>query len=274
MTSLIQTVLSFCILSLLLSVSMSGQSTIVISFDDPSMVPTSCDVIFTEEGVPMQLVDINPGVCFFNYDDLGGNLDLFPAKLSVDLSGLGQIERVEVDIANLCGQGCTGIELLNNGVVILSDDGTGGAPITLVLDNSNLAAVDELTLFSFEDRFLEIRLTVIDSDPCAGSGDADNDTVCDALDVCPGFDDRIDRDGNGIPDYCDVCEFNRTMMEPHMSGDNLLYGAILDISSAQVIESGAIVTFDAGQSIQLFGGFEVELGAVFTGVIGGCVPPF
>lgn len=34
--------------------------------------------------------------------------------------------------------------------------------------------------------------------------DSDGDGVCDADDVCPGGDDTIDTDGNGIPDDCDT----------------------------------------------------------------------
>lgn len=33
--------------------------------------------------------------------------------------------------------------------------------------------------------------------------DEDGDGVCDADDVCPGFDDTVDSDGDGIPDGCD-----------------------------------------------------------------------
>ena len=36
-------------------------------------------------------------------------------------------------------------------------------------------------------------------------GDADNDGVCDFDDICPGFDDTADRDGDGNPDDCDPC---------------------------------------------------------------------
>ncbi len=40
---------------------------------------------------------------------------------------------------------------------------------------------------------------------CAGTfADDDNDGVCNADDQCPGFDDNIDLNGNGIPDDCDV----------------------------------------------------------------------
>lgn len=35
--------------------------------------------------------------------------------------------------------------------------------------------------------------------------DSDNDGICDAFDICPGFDDEIDSDGDGVPDGCDEC---------------------------------------------------------------------
>ncbi len=38
--------------------------------------------------------------------------------------------------------------------------------------------------------------------------DADNDTVCDADDICPGGDDTVDTDGDGTPDFCDTCDGN------------------------------------------------------------------
>ncbi len=41
-------------------------------------------------------------------------------------------------------------------------------------------------------------------DVCAGL-DADLDDVCDP-DLCPGGDDRLDGDGDGVPDACDSCE--------------------------------------------------------------------
>lgn len=41
---------------------------------------------------------------------------------------------------------------------------------------------------------------------CAGTyQDSDGDGVCDALDVCRGFDDNVDINGDGIPDGC-ACE--------------------------------------------------------------------
>lgn len=44
---------------------------------------------------------------------------------------------------------------------------------------------------------------------CTGTfQDSDNDTICDANDVCPSGDDRIDSDNDNIPDACDNCDGN------------------------------------------------------------------
>jgi PKD repeat protein len=45
--------------------------------------------------------------------------------------------------------------------------------------------------------------------------DSDNDGVCDAHDLCPGFDDRKDSDGDGIPDGCDKCESKTAVLTPN-----------------------------------------------------------
>ena len=40
-------------------------------------------------------------------------------------------------------------------------------------------------------------------DGCDGLTDSDGDGVADSADVCPGHDDNVDTDGDGIPDGCD-----------------------------------------------------------------------
>ncbi len=61
--------------------------------------------------------------------------------------------------------------------------------------------------------------------------DSDGDTVCDADDACPGFDDRDDADADGIPDACDgpppECE-TREGCPDDIVGD---WGACGDFSS-------------------------------------------
>jgi len=102
--------------------------------------------------------------------------------------------------------------------------------------------------------------------------DADNDSICDALDTCSGFDDLIDRDENGIADYCDVCEIDRIIYQNHLSGESLIYEVLNTIQSNKTIHSGAIVHFDAGQRISLSQGFIIEAGADVTLTTEGCNP--
>jgi PKD repeat protein len=45
--------------------------------------------------------------------------------------------------------------------------------------------------------------------------DSDNDGVCDTHDLCPGFDDRKDSDGDGVPDGCDNCESKTAVLTPN-----------------------------------------------------------
>ncbi|HRX83896.1 MAG TPA: sialidase family protein [Phycisphaerae bacterium] len=46
--------------------------------------------------------------------------------------------------------------------------------------------------------------------PCdAQGGDSDHDGVCDTVDACSGFDDRLDADADGVPDDCEAdCDTN------------------------------------------------------------------
>lgn len=43
-------------------------------------------------------------------------------------------------------------------------------------------------------------ITTVDAACQCAISDPDNDGICDGLDVCPGEDDKIDTDNNGIPD--------------------------------------------------------------------------
>ena len=55
----------------------------------------------------------------------------------------------------------------------------------------------------------DINVTFVSSTGgCALTGDADNDGVCDPEDICNGFSDALDADGDGMPDGCDPCPFD------------------------------------------------------------------
>ena len=70
------------------------------------------------------------------------------------------------------------------------------------------------SVYSTVNKNLERVRSLIDSsncfegiEPCIDQGlmDSDGDGVCDDEDICPGFDDNIDADNDGVPDGCDDC---------------------------------------------------------------------
>ncbi len=73
---------------------------------------------------------------------------------------------------------------------------------------------------------------VCDSDdPCPDDllDDSDGDTVCDSDDLCPGGDDRVDADGDGTPDHCEVCRASGGWTQPDTDGDGLPDDCLLSI---------------------------------------------
>jgi len=57
--------------------------------------------------------------------------------------------------------------------------------------------------------------------------DSDGDGVCDADDICPGFDDLLDSDGDTIPDGCDTCD-NNLIGTPCDDGDACTINDVYD----------------------------------------------
>ena len=98
--------------------------------------------------------------------------------------------------------------------------------------------------------------------------DTDNDGVSDSIDQCPGFNDTIDSDGDGIPDGCDICLTN----VPDLAGRNITNGvqAMGYIKTNGLVQNGFDIRYAAGNYVELYPGFEVELGGVFEGLIEDC----
>ena len=76
----------------------------------------SCNDIWIEEGINLSLEsttteDCSTGSCFFEIETT--YLWLFPSRLSIDLSSVQNIERLEIDIIDACGPDCTLAFLVN-----------------------------------------------------------------------------------------------------------------------------------------------------------------
>ena len=105
---------------------------------------------------------------------------------------------------------------------------------------------------------------------CSGgvNQDSDADGVCDADDMCPGSDDTIDINNNGIPDGCDGCDNYITEMNfPNIVSDAM---ANINIMTNGKVSAGVAIEYHAGSDIDLMPGFEVELGSVYHAYIEPC----
>ena len=123
----------------------------------------SCNDIWIEEGINLSLEsttteDCSPGSCFFGIETT--YLWLFPSRLSIDLSSVPSIERVEIDIIDTCGPDCTLAFLVNlDGETIESTYNTiSGSPETLIIENPTESMLSKLAISSCEGQIHEIRI--------------------------------------------------------------------------------------------------------------------
>lgn len=88
-----------------------------------------------------------------------------------------------------------------------------------------------------------------DAGPCA---DDDGDTVCNTADKCPGHDDRLDADQDGVPDGCDDWPCGAKPADPGNSmADSDPDGrswtaAFINIGNAHRVVAGAGQQYSAG----------------------------
>ena len=123
----------------------------------------SCNDIWIEEGINLSLEsttteDCTTGSCFFGIETTF--IYLFPSRLSIDLSSVQNIERVEIDIIDSCGPDCTLAFLINlDGETIESTYNTiSGSPETLIIENPTESMLSKLAISSCEGQIHEIRI--------------------------------------------------------------------------------------------------------------------
>jgi hypothetical protein len=145
--------------ALLLTIASGLLSQTIIPFDNPvPSAPTMCNDTWTESGVPQQLIPIPPAsTCSFDYSS--GDLWLFPARLTLDLSSISNISVIEIDLIDWCGVGCTTVELFETGTSVgTASNSTSNVAETIVYTNSAMDAIDAMTIESFENQMFEIRI--------------------------------------------------------------------------------------------------------------------
>lgn len=131
---------------------------LVIKLDKPpSDIPAVCGDSWQESDIQMTINSI-PDVanCVFYLQD--SQFAAAPAQLLLNLSTLGDIHQIEVDLYDFCDIGCTTAVLLNQSEIVSEVANQSSVQETLTLTNPNNLGVDQLKLQSKEAFFFEIRI--------------------------------------------------------------------------------------------------------------------
>ena len=156
---------------LFLQLIASGQS-ITLTLDSISS-NTNCNDIWTEQNLDLSFVsgtsdDCAAGACYFDLELT--YVWLYPSRLSVDLSGLKNIQKVELDVISYCSYfspQCTFAHLMDSTGMIINTVGNtinnpgnsiNGTLETIIIENPNEGFLSELAISSCEGNVHEIRI--------------------------------------------------------------------------------------------------------------------
>lgn len=124
-----------------------------------------CGERWTESGVELYFTNTTAddcdggGSCFFGLDT--GLVWLFPARLMVDLGEPALVYRVEIDVEDFCGAGCTRAFLYNGGSQIDTAVNTVvSSPEVLVMDLGEGEDIDSIAISSCEGQVLGSTITI------------------------------------------------------------------------------------------------------------------
>lgn len=146
------------LLSLLLATTASAEVVTVLHLDNVPDV--DCDEVWVQDGVDMYFTTTTAedcdggGSCFFNAVGGATGVWLFPARLVADFGQSYVINRVEIDVVDWCGTGCTKAFLYEGGVMVGSTENTisNASEILTVIPSGGQA--DMLAVSSCEGQVL------------------------------------------------------------------------------------------------------------------------
>jgi len=159
------------ILLFLLQVQTNAQTTILTLDNVPSN--TVCNEVWSEQNLDLSFVygtsdDCAAGACYFGLEPTF--VWLYPSRLSVDLSGLQNIQKVEIDVISYCSYfipQCTFAHLIDSTGVIINTvgntintpgDSNNGTLETITIENPTEGLLSEFAISSCEGNVHEIRI--------------------------------------------------------------------------------------------------------------------
>jgi len=235
--------------------------------------PSDTDMDGTDDcldGCPNDPAKIDPGTCGCGVSDtadMDGDLTVDclddcpndPAKIDPGICGCGVSDSADMDsdgtpdcIDNcptdpnkteplICGCGVTESDMDNDG----TPDCVDNCPNDPNKTNPGICGCgmsDSMVGMSCDDGDVCTVTDVYNSNcECLGTfADADLDGICDNDDICPGGDDALDADSDGIPDFCDNCDNNMI----NMPCDDADVCTINDVYNASCICEGTFLDSD------------------------------
>jgi len=159
------------ILLFLLQVQTNAQTTILTLDNVPSN--TVCNEVWSEQNLDLSFVygtsdDCAAGACYFGVEPTF--VWLYPSRLSVDLSALQNIQKVEIDVISYCSYfspQCTFSHLMDSTGMIINTVGNtinnpgnsiNGTLETIIIENPTEGFLSELAISSCEGNVHEIRI--------------------------------------------------------------------------------------------------------------------
>jgi len=136
--------------------------TIILTLDNISSNTITNDV-WTEQDINLSFVSATSDDCGTGSSSFGVETTfvwLYPSRLSVDLSSLQNIQKVEVDITDWCNTNCTQAFLIDISGVIINNAGNTiiQSPETLTIENPSGGFISELAISSCEGQIHEVRV--------------------------------------------------------------------------------------------------------------------
>ncbi len=158
----------------------------VVTLTLDGVTGVTCDQVWAEAGLDLSFTTTTAedcdggGSCSFGAEG-GSSLWLYPSRFMVDFGSSRAISRVEVDVIDWCGAGCTRAFLYEPDwtVGMAENSASGGTPQTLILQSESGTA-SAVAVSSCEGEVSEIRITFGDADPGGCTSTAD----CGSFELC------------------------------------------------------------------------------------------
>jgi len=139
----------------------TGQTTI-LTLDNVSSNTITND-LWTEQNINISFISATSDDCGTGTSTFGVETTfvwLYPSRLSINLSSLQNIQKVEVDINDWCNTDCTQAFLIDSSGMIVNSAGNTliQSTETLIIENPTEGFLSELTISSCEGQIHEVRI--------------------------------------------------------------------------------------------------------------------